>query len=183
MVASWARTSGVPPRADKLPSESVVFFGPSTKSGQIQIQGMLMRVIWRGFLIAASTASGITYLYAQGTEFGKNDYVKSCVLCHGETGKGDGPSAKAFGKPLPDLTKLSEHNKGVFPASRIYDVIDGRIEVMNHGRRDMPIWGNIFISELTSRLPRDFLSKETADAIVRARILTLVEYISTLQGK
>jgi hypothetical protein len=36
---------------------------------------------------------------------------------------------------------------------------------------------------LVSRLPRDFLTKEAADAIVRARILTLVEYISTLQGK
>jgi hypothetical protein len=81
------------------------------------------------------------------------------------------------------LTKLSENNKGVFPASRIYDVIDGRIEIMNHGKRDMPVWGDIFTRELVSRLPRDFLTKEAADAIVRARILTLVEYISTLQGK
>jgi hypothetical protein len=91
--------------------------------------------------------------------------------------------AKALKKPLPDLSKLSENNKGVFPASRIYDVIDGRIEVMNHGRRDMPVWGDIYTSELTARLPRDSLSKESTDAMVRVRILTLVEYISTLQGK
>jgi hypothetical protein len=91
--------------------------------------------------------------------------------------------AKALKKPLPDLTKLSENNKGVFPASRVYDVIDGRIEVMNHGRRDMPVWGDIYTSELTARLPRDSLSKESTDAMVRVRILTLVEYISTLQGK
>jgi hypothetical protein len=91
--------------------------------------------------------------------------------------------AKALKKPLPDLTKLSENNKGVFPTSRIYDVIDGRIEVMNHGRRDMPVWGDIYTSELTARLPRDSLSKESTDAMVRVRILTLVEYISTLQGK
>jgi hypothetical protein len=141
-----------------------------------------MRKVWSGVLIAASTAIGMTELYAQGTEFGKNDYLKSCVSCHGVTGKGDGPFVRALNKPPPDLTKLSENNKGVFPASRIYDVIDGRIEIMNHGRRDMPAWGDTFTSELTARLPRDFLSKESADAIVRARILTLVEYI-TLQGK
>ena len=142
-----------------------------------------MRVIWIGALIAASTAIGMTNVYAQGTEFGKNEYVKSCASCHGVTGKGDGPMAKAFKKPLPDLTKLSENNKGVFPASRVYDVIDGRIEVMQHGRRDMPVWGDIYASDLTIRLPRDSLSKEAVEAMVRVRILTLVEYISTLQGK
>jgi hypothetical protein len=79
--------------------------------------------------------------------------------------------------------KLSENNKGLFPASRVYDVIDGRIEVMQHGRRDMPVWGDIYTSDLIIRLPRDSLSKEAVEAMVRVRILTLVEYISTLQGK
>jgi mono/diheme cytochrome c family protein len=143
----------------------------------------VMRVIWSGVLIAATAAVGMTDVYAQGTEFGKNEYVKSCASCHGVTGKGDGPMAKAFKKPLPDLTKLSENNKGVFPASRIYDVIDGRIEVMQHGRREMPIWGDIYASDLTIRLPRDSLSKEVVEAMVRVRILTLVEYISKLQGE
>jgi mono/diheme cytochrome c family protein len=142
-----------------------------------------MRTIWSGVLIAATTAVGMTDVQAQGTDFGKNDYLKSCVSCHGVTGKGDGPMAKALKEPLPDLTKLSENNKGVFPASRVYDVIDGRIEVMQHGRRDMPVWGDIYASNLTIRLPRDSLSKEAVEALVRVRILTLVEYISTLQGK
>jgi mono/diheme cytochrome c family protein len=86
----------------------------------------------------------MTDVHAQGTEFGKNEYLKSCAPCHGVTGKGDGAMAKVLKEPLPDLTKLSENNKGVFPASRIYDVIDGRIEVMQHGRRDMPVWGDIY---------------------------------------
>jgi hypothetical protein len=142
-----------------------------------------MRMIWSGVLIAATTAVGMTDVHAQGTEFGKNEYLKSCAPCHGVTGKGDGPTAKVLKEPLPDLTKLSENNKGVFPASRIYDVIDGRIEVMQHGGRDMPVWGDIYASNLTIRLPRDSLSKEEVEAMVRVRILTLVEYISTLQGK
>ena len=54
---------------------------------------------------------------------------------------------------------------------------------MNHGSRDMPVWGDVFAGDLTARLPRDSLSKETVDAMVRVQILTLVEYISTLQGK
>jgi hypothetical protein len=47
----------------------------------------------------------------------------------------------------------------------------------------MPVWGDIYASNLTIRLPRDSLSKEAVEALVRVRILTLVEYISTLQGK
>jgi mono/diheme cytochrome c family protein len=140
-------------------------------------------MIWSGVLIAATTAVGITDVHAQGTEFGKNEYLKSCASCHGVTGKGDGPMAKVLKEPPRDLTKLSENNKGVFPASRVYDAIDGRIEVMQHGRRDMPVWGDIYTSDLTIRLPRDSLSKEAVEALVRVRILTLVEYISTLQGK
>jgi mono/diheme cytochrome c family protein len=142
-----------------------------------------MRVICSGVLIAASTAIGMTDVYAQGIEYGKNDYVKFCAQCHGATGKGDGKFAKSLKRAPVDLTKLSENNKGVFPTLRIYDVIDGRIEVMTHGKRDMPVWGNVFTDELTARLPRDSMSKETSDYLVRQRILSIIEYISTLQGK
>jgi mono/diheme cytochrome c family protein len=147
------------------------------------VEGMAMRAIWSGVLIAASIAIGMTDVEAQGIEYGKNDYVKFCVQCHGETGKGDGKFAKSLKRPPADLTKLSENNGGVFPTSRIYDVIDGRIEVMNHGKRDMPVWGNVFTDELTARLPRDSMSKESSDYLVRRRILSIIEYISTLQGK
>ena len=64
-----------------------------------------MRTIWSGVLIAATTAVGMTDVQAQGTDFGKNDYLKSCVSCHGVTGKGDGSMAKVLKEPLPDLTK------------------------------------------------------------------------------
>ena len=143
-----------------------------------------MRAIWIGVLIAVSAVIGFAkVVYAQGTEFGKNEYVRSCAACHGVTGKGDGPVASSIKKSPADLTKLSEANKGVFPISRVYDVIDGRVEVMTHGTRDMPVWGEIYTRELISQLPRDFLSQEMIGAIVRVRILGLIEYISTLQGK
>ena len=122
-------------------------------------------------------------MYAQGAEFGRNDYSRSCAACHGETGKGDGPSAKSLKIRPADLTKLSEANKGVFPISRAYNVIDGRIEVLTHGTRDMPVWGDTFRKDLTARLPRDFnMPKELTDEMVRERIIGLIEYISTMQS-
>jgi len=142
-----------------------------------------MRAIWIALMIAMSAAIGMTDVAsAQGIELGKNEYLKSCASCHGVTGKGDGPVIKSLIKPPPDLTKLSEANKGVFPFSRVFDVIDGRIAIMIHGTRDMPVWGEVYMREWKSGLPLNF-SKELAEAMVRIRMLMLIEYIASLQGK
>src|SRR6476619_6540610 len=115
----------------------------------------------------------------QGAEIGKIEYVNSCASCHGISGKGDGPVAKGLRRRPADLTRLSEANKGVFPFSRTYDVIDGRFEVEMHGKRDMPVWGELYNPTwaLTQWDIPPFISKETAESIVRVRILALVEYI------
>jgi mono/diheme cytochrome c family protein len=92
---------------------------------------------------------------AQGMDLGKNEYLRSCASCHGETGKGDGPAAKSLPKPPGDLTKLAKNNNGVFPISRVYDVIDGRMQVIMHGTREMPVWGDVFRRELMARERRE----------------------------
>jgi mono/diheme cytochrome c family protein len=119
-------------------------------------------------------------VYAQGSEAGKREYLNSCASCHGVTGKGNGPVAQGLKRSPADLTKLSEANKGVFPFSRTYDVIDGRFQVEMHGSREMPVWGQVFQPAWWWGPP---VSNETAESIVRVRILALIEYISTLQGK
>ena len=43
--------------------------------------------------------------------------------------------------------------------------------------------GDLYTQGLADRMPRDFMSKELRDVLVRVRILTLVEYLSTIQGK
>jgi mono/diheme cytochrome c family protein len=145
---------------------------------------MLMRAIWCGILLTASAAIGTVGLaHAQDEMLGKAEYLRSCASCHGVSGKGDGPVAKSLVKPPADLTKLSEKNNGVFPISRVYNVIDGRLQTLVHGTREMPVWGDIYMQGLADRTSRDFTSKEMAEALVRARILMLVEYISTLQDK
>jgi hypothetical protein len=144
---------------------------------------MVMRAIPVGLLIAVSAAVGSAdVMYAQGAEVGRNEYFKSCASCHGMTGKGDGPVAKSLTRPPADLTRLSEANKGVFPFARVYDVIDGRDEVTREGARDMPVWGEVYAQELNSRLPRGSMHRVFAEAMVRERILALIEYISTLQA-
>jgi mono/diheme cytochrome c family protein len=142
-----------------------------------------MRSTWRVVLFAASTmVATIHVLHAQPEENpGRQEFLRSCASCHGTSGRGDGPVAKSLRTAPPDLTKLSEANSGVFPISRVYEVIDGRIERLVHGSRDMPVWGERYMQGMMSRDTREFTSKELAEASVRARILALVEYISTLQ--
>ena len=134
-------------------------------------------------LFVASTTIGMIHvLHAQSEDNpGRNEFLRSCASCHGVSGKGDGPVAKSLSPPPSDLTMLSEANNGVFPVSRVHEVIDGRIESLVHGTRDMPVWGDRFMQEMISRESRDFVSKEWNEAVVRRRILALVEYISTLQ--
>ena len=117
------------------------------------------------------------------SQLGKAEFMRSCAACHGIDGKGHGAAAKALKQQPSDLTKLSESNKGVFPIARVYAVIDGRVQVLVHGPREMPVWGDLYTQGLADRTPRDFMSKELRDVLVRVRILTLVEYLSTIQGK
>ena len=99
-----------------------------------------MRTTWCVILIAASAMIGtIDVLHAQPEENpGRNEFLRSCASCHGVSGKGDGPVAKSLSPPPSDLTRLSEANNGVFPVSRVHEVIDGRIESLVHGRGICP---------------------------------------------
>jgi mono/diheme cytochrome c family protein len=136
----------------------------------------------RAVLIAAFLiGAGADVVFAQAAQFGLAEYVRSCAVCHGPTGKGNGPVAVTLNRPPTDLTTLTEANNGVFPVSRIYEVIDGRNAIRAHGTRDMPVWGEAYMAQL--RYPGSTLSPEAMEAIVRARILGLIEHISTLQRK
>lgn len=141
-----------------------------------------MRSTWCVVLFVASTMVGINGVLQAQPE-GRQEYLSSCAACHGVSGQGDGPIAKSLSPRPADLTKLSEANNGVFPLSRVYEVIDGRIERLFHGSRDMPVWGDRYMEGMISRDFPGLVSKELAEAVVRARILALVEYIYTLQPR
>ena len=143
-----------------------------------------MQIIWGGILLAATAIGMIDVALAQQDEsLGKAEFLRSCASCHGASGKGDGPVSKSLVKPPADLTRLSEKNNGVFPITRVYEVIDGRLQILIHGTRDMPVWGDTYMQGLVDPMSGGFTSKALAETLVRTRILMLVEYISTLQDK
>jgi mono/diheme cytochrome c family protein len=117
---------------------------------------------------------------AQQFDSGKREYEASCATCHGRDGKGGGSFAPMLRGKMPDLTTLSKNNGGVFPISRVYNVIDGREEVKAHGTRDMPIWGRQL--SLRDAPAYDDYGYEP-EALVRARILAVIEYVYRLQVK
>jgi Cytochrome C oxidase, cbb3-type, subunit III len=131
------------------------------------------------FGVIVSTACGFAQ---QPTDIGKREYVTSCAVCHGENGKGDGPLVEWLKKPAADLTKIQKNNTGVFPFDRIYEVIDGREAVSAHGRRDMPVWGDIYNREVAG-VTGGFATSKDIDSFTRGRILALVGYIYALQAK
>jgi mono/diheme cytochrome c family protein len=147
-----------------------------------------MKLWWISLLSAPLVFGHAAVAAPQGGELGKLEYLNSCASCHGPEGRGDGPVAKSLKRTPADLTKLSQANKGVFPFSRIYDVIDGRFEVETHGKREMPVWGQLYQPTIPwgsaqTTITTPYLSTALGELFVRARILALVEYISTLQGK
>lgn len=115
------------------------------------------------------------------TGSGKQEFESKCAACHGLDGKGDGPQSPILPTKPANLTILAKENGGVFPAQRIYEIIDGRREVAAHGPRTMPIWGREFqvsVPDVPAEAVGKFDFRETA---VYGRIKALVEYIARLQ--
>lgn len=113
-------------------------------------------------------------------DFGKSEYEAKCASCHGVNGKGDGPTAPFLTRRAADLTALAKSNGGILPVNAMYDIISGEANVAAHGSRDMPSWGlayRIQAGEFYVDVPYD------PEAYVRARILSLIEYINRLQVK
>ena len=108
---------------------------------------------------------------------GKAEYQTKCAVCHGTSGKGDGPFTSQLAARSTDLTQLAKNNKGVFPATRILMSLDGRAEVQGHGPRDMPVYGEVYLAEG----PAGSTAKEK-EPYVDAQLNALVSYLETLQN-
>jgi len=132
-------------------------------------------------VLAAAILATPAVAYAQATDIGQREYANGCAVCHGPGMKGDGPLAAQLKKPVPDLTRISKDNMGVFPFARIYDVIDGRQAVATHGPREMPVWGAQYSKEVPGWY-FGFGPKEV-ESLVQGRILALIGYIYSVQEK
>jgi mono/diheme cytochrome c family protein len=104
-------------------------------------------------------------------------YGELCAVCHGKSGKGDGPAAGALKKSTPDLTVLACNNGGIFPQESVEDTITGKASTQSHGTVDMPIWGAAFEGVRPDWKPF------RRGALAQQRIHNLTEYLSTIQVK
>jgi mono/diheme cytochrome c family protein len=136
------------------------------------------------YLLAAVTAAALAGIpitaAAQASDLGKREYESNCAVCHGKTGKGDGPYVEMLSSRASDLTTLAKRNGGTYPFARGYELIDGTQTVKSHGPRDMPIWGadyQIKAAEYYGDMPYN------PQVYVRGRILALTEYLARLQAK
>jgi len=94
-----------------------------------------------------------------------------CAKCHGDSGKGDGKAAPGLQFAPADLTRISQRNRGKFPFERVAQIVDGRKPMKGHGRTDMPVWGDVLLSQ------REGYDEQK----VKEQIRRLVHYVGSIQ--
>ena len=103
---------------------------------------------------------------------GKDLFHEYCAVCHGNSGKGDGPAAIALKAVPADLTRIAKKNGGKYPDVRVQHIINGEgDEPPAHGSKEMPVWGNIF---------RHMGANPDLGAV---RVYNLVKFIEGMQEK
>jgi hypothetical protein len=80
-----------------------------------------------------------------------------------------------------DLTLLAKNNGGVFPAQKLYEIIDGREEVASHGPRTIPVWGRAFRSTVPH--VEELGMADFGPQIAHARIASVVDYLYRIQER
>lgn len=136
----------------------------------------MMRLALLASLLALAAAPAAA---DEALEQGKTDFGHLCAPCHGVSGKGDGPHAPHLKKKPADLTAITV-KYGRFPEDRIFETIAGLDMPEGHGTRDMPSWGDVFVSEEVGKSTNlDDAMKASDDA--SRRIAGLLRYIETIQ--
>lgn len=144
----------------------------STRRPSYVFLASLILVPMAAVLAAAEPEAQEGFLAAKG----RVTYRVYCSNCHGPDARGNGNIAKFLTVQPTDLTRLSEKNGGEFPADRVHRIIDGLEEVAGHGRREMPIWGDVFKTPLVSSA-----GDEGDEDRAESKIRELVLYLKSLQ--
>lgn len=92
----------------------------------------------KGPLEVARLASLDLAVALAGLPDGRDVFIRQCVACHGESGKGDGPAAIAFDPKPANLTD----------SSRMGALTDDQLlEVLRNGKGPMPAFGKLLSDE------------------------------------
>ncbi len=121
--------------------------------------------------IALAAIAGAT----SAEELGEQEYMASCVACHGTSGTGGGELSDLLTVDIPDLTTIAARNDGEFPMLDVIHIIDGRTGVRGHGG-PMPLWGDRYAFEIGDRA-----GPYGAELEIRGRVLSLAYYLESIQ--
>jgi mono/diheme cytochrome c family protein len=116
--------------------------------------------------VGAQTVKQGTAPRIQSVE-GVDTFKAYCAVCHGAKAKGDGPAATALKKVPADLTGIARRHGGKFSTTDVEEMIVAK--QIEHGTREMPIWGPVF----------DALA--TDPSFAKLRMANLVAYLKTIQ--
>ena len=116
----------------------------------------------------------------EALDLGKADFDKLCAPCHGVSGKGDGPQAAHLAKKPADLTMVTR-KYGAFPEQKVFETIAGLDMPDGHGTREMPIWGDVFVTEQVGTSTKVEDAMKASDEASR-RIAGLVKYVASIQA-
>jgi len=101
---------------------------------------------------------------------GQEMYTVYCSSCHGKDGRANTPVARLCAVPPADLSVLAFNNHGIYPASRVAEVLRNGTGKTPTGQGYMPVWQPLLQS----------MNSETL-AVTELRIRNLTDYVKTLQ--
>jgi len=103
---------------------------------------------------------------------GRALYLRNCAACHGVNADGNGPAAPALATKPSDLRVLSARYGNPLPTDQIARFIDGRADVIAHGPRNMPVWGDKVW---------EYPEGEGNQSQVTPRVAALIAYLQSIQ--
>ena len=139
---------------------------------RFRVRATLTALAALALVVASGAARADDAQVEQGHKIFKDE---GCPQCHGFGGKGDGMLASVLKQKPADLTLIAQKNGGKFPEQTVMRFIDGTTDVRAHGNPDMPVWGEVFKEHIAS--------SPTQQAEIRATILSIVNYIGSIQQK
>lgn len=99
-------------------------------------------------------------------------YMQLCAGCHGNDGKGVGPTSPYCSVPPTDLTLLTKKNRGTFPEQKVTQILRYGTEKPHQSTTYMPVWKPLLST----------IHGESAE-ITEKRITSLTEYLKSIQPK
>ncbi len=109
-----------------------------------------------------------------GAVSGPELFKQLCAGCHGDDGRGVGPTSRYCAVPPTDLTLLSKQNRGTFPEKKVTQILRYGTEkpTQTQSTTYMPVWKPLLAS----------IHGESPE-LTEQRISSLTDYLKAIQPK